>query len=241
MIPSMPQAARRPLLLLAVVASVYAGGTALRNELGIELDAASIREYVLGVGALAPPLFVLLVAFRAFLGLPSQVVLIAAGLCFGTAVGALVGGAGLMLSGLFLFAIARYAGRDVIERRLGPRVQHILEFTTRRSGAAALSLACGYPISPLSPIHAAAGWTPMPVPNSMAAAFAGGLVRLAIFAYFGDAMTEASWSALLLPVAILIVALTIPLLFPAGREWLRGLFGAPKPDADTATDSETPN
>jgi len=243
----MQESVRRPLFLIAVVAGVYVAGTFLRNELGIELDATSVREFVLGLGPLAPLLFVFLVTFRAFLGLPSQVVLIAAGLCFGTVLGSIVGGAGLMFSGLFLFGVARYAGRDVIEKRLGPRVKHILDFTTRRSGAAALALACGYPISPLSPIHAAAGWTPMPIPNFMVAAFVGGLIRSAVFAYFGDAMTEASWGALLAPLAVLVVALAIPLLFPAGREWLRGLFGAPAgtltgtlTDTPTDTVADTP-
>ena len=234
--PSLGEALRRPLGLGLVLVVVYALGTHFRTTLGVEFTPDSIRDWATGLGPIGPFVFVFVVAARAFFGLPSQLVLIAAGLCFGTIVGAIVGGAGLMLSGLALFAIARYAGREAIEKRLGPRVRHILDFSTRGSGATAFALACGYPISPLSPLHAAAGWTPMPVfPHFVGSAFVGGLIRAAIFSYFGDAMTEAELSALLAPVGVLALALAIPLCFPAGREWLRNVFTPPK-TGDEATE-----
>jgi uncharacterized membrane protein YdjX (TVP38/TMEM64 family) len=228
MLLSMNESLRRSGIIAVAIVAVYAVGTWFRGTLGIEFDAESVRDYVLGLGPLAPILFVFIVAFRSRLGLPAQVVLIAAGLCFGTAVGALVGGAGLMTSGLILFIGARYAGREAIEKRLGPRVKHTLDFTQRRSGIVALALACGYPISPLSPIHAAAGFTPMPTANFMAAAFLGGLIRSAVFAYFGNAMTEASRTALLTPLAFLAVAMAIPLATRSGRAWLRNIFAPQK-------------
>ena len=224
MLPAMNSTARRFLVVLVLLAAVYAAGTLLRTRLGIEFEAEAIRDYVLGLGPTAPLLFVFIVAGRALLGLPSQLVLIAAGLCFGTVVGALVGGAGLMVSGTAVFAAARYAGRDAIEKRLGDGVQKILNFTSRRTGVIAFSLAFGYPISPLTPLHAAAGWTPMPVANFVVAAFVGGVIRAAVFAYFGNALVEASWTALLAPVAVLGVVLAIPLAFAEGRAWLRDVF-----------------
>ena len=226
--PPLRERLRRPLAIGLVVVAVYALGTHLRTTLGVEFTPESVQQWVLGLGPIAPVIFVFVVALRSLLGLPSQIVLIAAGLCFGTAVGAVVGGAGLMLSGLFLFSVARYAGREVIEKRLGPRARHVLDFSSRSSGAVAFALACGYPVSPLSPLHAAAGWTPMPVaPNFVASAFAGGLIRATIFAWFGDALTEASLGALLMPLALLGVALAVPLLFPGGRKWLRNVFTPP--------------
>jgi uncharacterized membrane protein YdjX (TVP38/TMEM64 family) len=138
-----------------------------------------------------------------------------------------------MLSGLFLFLAARYAGRDVIERQLGPRVRGLLDVTNRRTGAVTFALACGYPVSPLSPLHAAAGWTPMPIPNFIASAFAGGMIRAAIFAYFGNGLADASWSTLGTPLLVFTVSITLPFAFPRGRAWLRDTF-APRP----ATDSE---
>jgi uncharacterized membrane protein YdjX (TVP38/TMEM64 family) len=130
-----------------------------------------------------------------------------------------------------LFLAARYAGRDVIERRLGDRVRGILDFTSRRSGAVAFGVACGYPISPLSPMQAAAGWTKMPVGHFVTSAFIGGAIRASIFAYFGNALTQASWSSLAAPFAVFGFALAIPLAFPSGRAWLRDLLARPEPAA----------
>lgn len=224
MLLAMNPTARRFLLVCLILGVVYAAGTTLRTHLGIEFEAEAVRDYVLGLGPAAPILFVFIVAGRAALGLPSQLVLIAAGLCFGTVVGALVGGTGLMLSGIACFAAARYAGRDAIQRRLGEGIQKVLNFTSRRTGVVAFSLAFGYPISPLTPLHAAAGWTPMPLVNFIVAAFVGGVIRAAVFAYFGNALVDASWTALLAPVAVFGVALAIPLAFAEGRAWLRDVF-----------------
>jgi uncharacterized membrane protein YdjX (TVP38/TMEM64 family) len=235
MLPAMTPTLRRLLFILAILAFVAIVGGWARERLGIALDVESVRSFANGLGPMGPFLFVLVVAGRSLLWLPSQVVLVAAGLCFGTLLGAVVGGAGLMLSGLFLFLVARYAGRDVIEKQLGPRVRGLFDFTGRRRGAIAFALACGYPVSPLSPLHAAAGWTPMSIPNFIASAFAGGMIRAAIFAYFGDGLTDASWSSLAAPLLVLAVSITLPLAFPKGRAWLRDIF-SPRPATNSDTD-----
>ena len=226
---------RRLLILLVVLGFLFLVGGWARERLGIALDVDSVRDFATGLGPMGPFLFIFVVAGRSLLWLPSQVVLIAAGLCFGTAIGAAVGGAGLMISGLFLFLVARYAGRDVIEKQLGPRARGLLDFTSRRTGAAAFALACGYPVSPLSPLHAAAGWTPMPVRNFVVSAFIGGTVRAGIFAYFGDGLVSASWSSMAAPLFLFAFAIVLPLAFPSGRAWLRDVF-ASKPATDSNTD-----
>jgi membrane protein DedA with SNARE-associated domain len=67
----------------------------------------------------------------------------------------------------------------------------------------------------------------MSVPHFIAAAFAGGMVRAGIFAYFGDALTRASWSALMQPLLLFAGVLAIPLLFPSGRTWLSEVLRDP--------------
>lgn len=237
----MPATFRRLVITAAILAVVYLVGAWVRQRLGIEFDVESVRRFAVELGPTAPLLFVFVVAGRSLLWLPSQVVLIAAGLCFGTVVGAIVGGTGLMISGLFLFLVARYAGRAAIEKRLGPRLRHALDFTSRRSGALAFGLACGYPISPLSPLQAAAGWTPMPLRNFVFASLVGGSIRAGIFAYFGNALLEASFTSLAAPIAVFAVALAIPLAFPGGRSWLRSILAGPPSPRDNAIDTDIHN
>ena len=235
MLPAMPPILLRLLVTAAILTFIGGVGGWARQRLGIELDIESVRAFANGLGPMGPLLFVFVVAGRTLLWLPSQVVLIVAGLCFGTLLGALVGGAGLMISGLVLFGIARFAGREAIDRRIGHRGRHLLDLANRRTGAVTFGLACGYPVSPLSPLQAAAGLTPMPVGNFVVSAFIGGAIRASLFAYFGDALAEASFASLALPTAAFVAVAGTPLLFGSGRAWLRELFvppPAPKPQAD---------
>ena len=222
----MPPSLKRWLVVFAVLAVIILVGGELRRALGIELSVDSVRGFAEGLGPSGPLLFVFVVALRSALALPSQVVLIAAGLCFGTIIGTIVGGAGLMLSGLAVFSGARYAGKDSVERRFGPRFGHVLGAAGDRAGAAFITLAMGYPVSPLTPIQAAAGVTPMSVAVFITAAFTGGAIRAAVFAYFGNAITETSRMSLLIATLGLLVALALPLSHRAGRAWLRTLFSA---------------
>ncbi len=219
--------ARRLVLAAAAVACLLAAGHALRSYLGIEMSVEAVRTLVESMGPMAPIFFVFVVAARTLLWLPSQIVLIAAGLCFGTGLGSLVGGAGLMLSGVFLFGLSRYAGRDAIERRIGEKGRGLLTFTSRRQGAVALAIASGYPLSPLSPLQASAGLTAMPLTSFVLAAFAGGTIRASTYAFFGSAMLELETYQLVGAVALVLLVLALPLALPGGRRWLRELFAQP--------------
>ena len=221
----MPPTLSRALLLIGLLGLLVFLGSQLRASLGLELEVESVRQFAQSLGTFGPLLFVGVVALRAFLALPSQVVLVAAGLCFGTLLGALIGAAGLMLSGLGLFGAARFTGRESIEARFGTRLRGFLDVSSGWGGAAAVALATGYPISPLSPIHAAAGLTSMPVLLFGIGAFAGGVVRAGIFSYFGNAIIEEGSIALLAGAAGLAAVIAAPLAFPSGRRWLTQMFG----------------
>ena len=207
------------ILAVFVMLSVW-----LRHSLGLDLAPESVRALGERLGPAGPILFVGLIAGRFFIGLPSQIVLIAAGICFGTLVGSVVGGLGLMLSGVAVFFAARHAGREAVERRLGPRLGRLLQIGGHRAGALALALGTGYPVAPLSPIQAAAGLTPMSLGLFMPAAFVGGSARAATFAYFGDALGEWSPIHLLLASLAFVAIVLTPLCFPQGRAWVRKLL-----------------
>lgn len=238
MIREMSGIQRRLLITAAMLLTLLAIGSWTRARFGIQFDVESLRSFAEGLGTAGPFLFVFVVAGRSLLALPSQIVLIAAGLCFGTVIGTLVGGTGLMLSGLALFWIARYAGREAVEKRVGRRGRRLLDLTNRRSGAVAFAIACAYPISPLSPIQAAAGLTSMPTLNFMAAAFAGGSIRALLFAYFGNAMVDSSALDRAYAVALFALAISIPLAFPKGRSWLREILATQQDEALDEDDSD---
>lgn len=229
----MRQQSHRLVLVAVFAAAILVAGPWLRSRLGIEVDfdVESVRAFAGGMGPMAPLLFVLVVAARALLWLPSQVVLIAAGLCFGTGLGALVGGTGLMLSGVFLFALARYAGPASVGSSGTPsgggRLRALLDFSMEPRGAVALALALGYPLTPLSPLQASAGLTAMPLASFLPAAFIGGTIRASTYAWFGDAMLDFDGRKLAVASAILLAVVALPLATAGSRRRLRGIFAPP--------------
>jgi uncharacterized membrane protein YdjX (TVP38/TMEM64 family) len=224
---------RRLALVAVLLTALFFAGAELRSRLGIELDVESIRRLAESMGPVAPLLFVLVVAARALLWLPSQVVLVAAGLCFGTGLGALVGGAGLMISGVALFLLARYAGRESVEHRIGRRGRALLELAAKRRGAVALAIASSYPLSPLSPLQASAGLTAMPLTSFIPAAFVGGTIRALTYAFFGDAMIDLETHQIAGALVLVLIVVALPLALPGGRRWLRQLV-------ETQDESDSP-
>jgi membrane protein DedA with SNARE-associated domain len=72
----------------------------------------------------------------------------------------------------------------------------------------------------------------MPVLNFTVAAFVGGAIRSSIFAYFGSALADASWTEVLLAAGLFVLATAVPLAFPTGRSWLREVFSPNQHEAD---------
>lgn len=212
---------RKPLSLAIGGAIFLAGAIWARRSLGIELEPQSIRTFVQGLGAVGPIAMITLITFRSLLGIPSQLILIAAGLCFGVTAGTLYGGIGLTLSAMGTFGIARYAGRESVETHVPPRIKRILERAGDRIGAVIVGIATGYPIGFITAYHAVAGITSMPFVMFALAVAAGGLVRAATFTYFGDVLIEGGSGAIIQATVILTALFTLPLLIPSVRRWVK--------------------
>jgi uncharacterized membrane protein YdjX (TVP38/TMEM64 family) len=205
------------------VAVFVVGGTFLRDALGVEWSAASIRGLVEGSGLWAPLLFIALVTFRLVILIPSQILLTAAGLLFGAASGALYGAVGMTLSALMNFAIVRVAGIDAVREHLPRRFGGALALARSKVGGGALAIATGYPVGPISAFQIGAALAGMTLLTYVVAVAIGATVRAATFSYFGSTLLEGE--RLLVGAAVLAAAAIIPLLFPRSRARLAELFG----------------
>jgi len=194
-----------------------------RSVLGLEFDAASLREMVASLGVWGPLAFVVLVTFRLPLGLPSQLVLTAGGLAFGALPGALLGALGLTGSGLVVFWLTRVAGPERALRSLPVGLAPVLDVARGRVGALFVALGIGYPVGPLTACQFAGAVTGMHLFTYLVACGGGGLVRAGLFSYFGDRLV--SGEGLLGAGLALVLALGLPLCFPRARTWLRLAFG----------------
>ena len=148
---------RKTLVLVVLVAALFGAGFYLREWLGIglspeDLSPSKIRENLLALGPAFPLACVALVAFRSFMGIPSGAALLLIGLVAGTSRGILYGSLGLIVSGSFIFTLARMAGREAVEARTPKRFRHVLELAGQpRGGRCALERSSAALVSPPSP------------------------------------------------------------------------------------------
>lgn len=226
----------REIALVGLI-GLLALGRVFSARLGIEWNPTSVRELVADLGAWGPILFVGLVTFRQIILIPSQILLVAGGLCFGVAFGTVYGALGLVLSGTILFLIARYAGKEAILARIPQELRPVIDAAGRRAGPALIALGTGYPVGPLSAYHAGAGLTTISLGVFMAAVAVGGLVRGLVYTYFGSALVQGMGRTLLVAGVLLLLAALLPLASPRARRWV---LGPTVPAADAADAAEPP-
>jgi uncharacterized membrane protein YdjX (TVP38/TMEM64 family) len=204
------------------LAILLVGGTWLRGALGVEWSPESVRATVRDAGIWAPLLFISLVTFRLVILIPSQILLAAAGLLFGAALGAVYGAIGMTLSAVVSFAVVRIAGVDRIREQLPPRFSGALDVAGSNLGAGALIIASGYPVGPISAFQIGAALTGMTFVTFVVAVAIGSTVRAATYSYLGSTLFDGY--RLLYGAAALVVVAAIPLLFPRSRARILELF-----------------
>ncbi len=212
-----------PLLLLAVVIAVLAAGYALRRQLGIGIDPESIRDWVVSLGWMGPAIYLAVVAFRSVLFLPSWVLLVGGGLCFGVVIGTLLGGLGVALSALMQFAVARGIGREWVSHHVSRRLSH---FERRFEGVEALVVAgvTAHPMGPMSVFHLGAGLTSISVLAFLLAVTIGAPIRAFALAFLGESLLEIGSPRFFAATGVLLACVVLPFAHPAVR---RRVFGRP--------------
>ena len=207
---------------LVAVAALLGVAFFARTQLGISWDLDGLRAFVEGLGAWGPLAFVGVVTFRTVLFVPSQLALIAGGICFGTIEGTLYGALGLLASGLVVFLLTRWLGADVVRSRVPAAAQRALAAAGSRGGAVLVAIGTGYPVGNVTGYHAAAALTPMRLDVFVLAVALGSLLRAWTYAFFGNAILERSTGELIaIAAAVGVGAALLPLLHPRVRGWAR--------------------
>lgn len=196
----------------------------LRRALGIELDPHKLRPFVQDFGAWGPVVFIAIATGRIFLGIPSQLVFLVGGLCFGTALGTLYGGLGLTISGIITFLAARWAGREAVENRVPVRMRPLFDRAGTRLGALFIFVGTAYPVGLLTAYYALAGLTQLSLWRFAAALAPGSLVRAGLYSHFGNNLLAGGIEPLLISSGLIAAVAVIPLLFPRSRRWISGLL-----------------
>jgi uncharacterized membrane protein YdjX (TVP38/TMEM64 family) len=219
-----------PLLLLALVSGLFAGGHAVRAGLGLELSPDSIQHAVARLGWKAPALFVGLVTFRQFLLLPSALVLPAGGAVFGAALGTLLGAIGIVLSAIFKYSVARALGREWLRPRFGAAVE-AFERRAEAAGPLVVGLVTAHPAGPMAPFFWGAGFAAVPVLGFLVAVTLAAPVRAFAYAFFGSTLLEPGTPRFWAATVLLAVVALLPLAHRGLRQRVLRAAGRGAPPA----------
>jgi uncharacterized membrane protein YdjX (TVP38/TMEM64 family) len=212
----------------AVVVALLMGAALLaRTQLELRWELDALRAFVTGLGFWGPVALVGIIAFRPVLLVPSQLALIAGGICFGTLPGTAYGALGLSASGVMVFGLTRWLGAEAVRTRVPAALQRALAAAGSRWGAVLVAVGNGYPVGTVTAYHAAAALTPMRLAVFTLAVGVGSLLRAWTYAFFGNAMLERSTAELVASAAaVAAAALLLPLLHPRARAFARARWRA---------------
>ncbi|MFW6200470.1 MAG: TVP38/TMEM64 family protein, partial [Gemmatimonadota bacterium] len=189
---------KRALLKLAALAALVIGGIALARftPVGDFLSREGIDrgiELVRG-SPWAPALFVLTYGVAMALALPGTVLTLAGGALFGFGWGVVFNTVGANLGANAAFGIARWLGRDGVERLAGDRLEK-LDKATKNYGFRGLMTLRLIPLVPFNALNFGAGLTAMSWATYAGATLIGIFPGTVVYTLFADALLQGSQEA----------------------------------------------
>jgi uncharacterized membrane protein YdjX (TVP38/TMEM64 family) len=206
----------RKLCIFAIVATIVIAGQWLRSCLGVQPSVDAVREWAGALGWRAPAAFLGLVIVRQTILLPAVVLLTAGGIIFGSALGTLLGGTGIIVSGLANFTLARRLGDAIVPGAWRSRLRRL----TARGAAPVVvftGIATAHPVGPLLAAHWTAGCSTIAASTFLSVIVPTSYARAAALATFGSTLTRFDSPGSLAFAGVLLAAIVIPLWVPSVR------------------------
>ena len=210
---------RSSFFIILFVLCAFSVGQVVRSHFGTEFTTESIREWVQGLGWEAFALYVLLLACRSALLVPSMIILPVGGICFGPVIGTLLGTLGIASSGTVQFFLGRGIAKDFIRKK---RSKLFDQWKERIDTAGPILVVGGtlHPASPMTLVHWASGMSSMGFVPFVIALIMGSFLRSALFSFFGSSLLAVGSFQFWLTSGLLLAVIVVPLLHPKIRSWL---------------------
>ncbi len=131
-------------------------------------------------------LFMVIMAIQAvLLPIPSEAVLLSAGMIWGFWWGTLFGIIGSMIAGFITYQLVLKGGRPLAEKFVGPEAVEILDRFIGKHGAWAIIILRAFPFMAFDPVSFAAGLTKVKNWVYYMATFIGSIIRCIFYAWLG--------------------------------------------------------
>jgi uncharacterized membrane protein YdjX (TVP38/TMEM64 family) len=173
------------------------------------LDPDIVRVWLAGTGAFAPLAYMAAMALVVATPLPSMPLNFVAGAFFGPFLGTLYSVIGATCGALISFTIARFLGREFIERFLKGHI-HFCTPCSDKLLTRVVFFARLVPVFSFDLISYGAGITKMSARNFIAANFLGMLPLTFVYNYFGSALVIQSGVSIVLGAVMVVLFFLLP-------------------------------
>ncbi|KFL34907.1 MULTISPECIES: TVP38/TMEM64 family protein [unclassified Sulfurospirillum] len=154
------------------------------------LDIETIKAYILSFGMLAPLVSFALMVFQAVLApLPAFLITFANAALFGWVYGAALSWFSAMVGALLCFYIAKFLGRDVVEKLTSKMALESVDAFFEKHGTYAIVIARLLPFISFDVVSYAAGLTSMRLSSFLIATGMGQLPATLVYSYAGEMLT----------------------------------------------------
>jgi uncharacterized membrane protein YdjX (TVP38/TMEM64 family) len=178
------------------------------------LSADRVRDWVDGLGAAGPLLFIPLSACLTVALFPGPLLAGASGLLFGTALGTVVSIVSATLGATLAFCLSRWWAHDAVVSLAGPRVNALRVWIGRR-GFLSVLYARIAPGVPYNLVNYAAGLTPVLLRSFVAATAIGVAPRAFAYTALGGSLGDLGSPEALVAIAVLVAMALGGALFAA--------------------------
>ena len=191
----MPKNLKTAVLLLSSIALLFFIPTVRETFMGLislfqSLDIEAIKAYILSFGLLAPFVSFALMVFQAILApLPAFLITFANAALFGWVYGALMSWSSAMVGALLCFYIAKFLGREVVEKLTSKIALKSVDAFFEKHGVYAILIARLLPFISFDIVSYAAGLTRMSLRSFLIATGLGQLPATLIYSYAGEMLT----------------------------------------------------
>lgn len=186
------------------------------------VDVSAIKAYILSFGILAPVVSFLLMVFQSVIApLPAFLITFANAALFGWIKGAVLSWSSAMVGAMLCFYIARFYGREVVERLTSKLALESVDDFFHKYGQYAVLIARLLPFISFDVVSYAAGLTSMGFWQFFWATGLGQLPATLVYSYVGDLLVGSVRNivfGLLLLFAASVLAVLLKRIFKEERE-----------------------
>ncbi|MEM8791362.1 MAG: TVP38/TMEM64 family protein [Pseudomonadota bacterium] len=196
---------RQAMMLCGLIAIVLCGIIAALL-VWPSFSSGDLEVWVRGLEAWGPLMLILLMILHCFVPFPAELLAFCAGAVYGVVTGTAIVWVGAMLGAALSFGLARWLGREAVERILPSRYRRRLREWTTDQGAITLLTMRFIPVIAFNLINYAAGLTRVGWWTFLWTTALGILPLTALMVWLGSRMAEMSWPLILATSAVCVAA-----------------------------------